>query len=119
MNKPTIALLLGVLSFLLMMFIGEGLSSGLGETKGLGVTFAAMAVYFFVCQLLLSRGHPEALRTDWRVMLALGAIPLATVAIQALVEKREVLLSQGLGILLSTCVGVLGGAFAGSRMARK
>jgi len=119
MNKPVVALLLGVLSFLLMMFIGEGLVSHLGEPEGLLVTFAALAVYFFVCQLLLSRGNRDALRTDWRIMLALGAVPLAVVVIMALAEKRDVLLSQGLGILLSTCVGILAGAFTASRAARR
>jgi hypothetical protein len=119
MNRVSRALLLGLLSFVLMMFVGEAMVSQLGEPKGLLVTFAALAVYFFVCQLLLSRGNPDALRTDWRVMLALGAVPIVIVAGQALAEKRDVLLSQGIGILLACSGGILAGAFAASRAARR
>jgi len=119
MNRTAVAFLLGVLSFLLMMFVGEGLSSSLGEAKGLLVTFGVMAVYFFVCQFLLSRGHPDALRTDGRVMLALAAVPLVFIVLMGLAEKRGVLLSQGLGVLLAVCVGILAGAFAASRTAKK
>lgn len=119
MNRLTSALLLGVLSFLLMMFVGEGLVSRFGESTGLPVTFATLAVYFFVCQLLLSRGHPHALRSDRRVMLALGAVPIVIVVVTALAEKREVFLSQGVGLLLASGGGILAGAFAASRAARK
>jgi hypothetical protein len=101
------------------MFIGESLLRPIGETMALIVTFAALAVYFFICQFRLSRGNPDALRTDWRIMLALAAVPLACVAIMALVEGRNVILAQGTGILLASCGGTLAGAFAASRAARR
>ncbi len=119
MNKLAGALLLGVLSFLLMMFVGEAMVSQFGESQGLRVTFAALAVYFFVCQFLLSRGRPDALRSDWRIMLALGAVPLAVVVLMALAERRDVILTQGIGVLLASCGGILAGAFAASRVARR
>jgi hypothetical protein len=109
--KPGIAFLLGVGSFVLMMAVGEG--------SGLVAAFAVLTVYFFVCQFLLSRGNRGAMRTDGLVMLALAAVPLVAVVLMAVTEKREVLLSQGAGLLLSTVVGILGGAFAASRVARK
>ncbi len=111
MKKPAIALLLGVVSFLLMMFVGEA--------WGLPAAFATLAGYFFVCQLLLSRGNRHALRTDTGVMLALGAVPLAVVVLMAFAERRDVLLTQGVGVLLSTAAGIVAGAFAASRTARR
>ena len=119
MNRLSAAFLLGLLSFALMMFIGETLVKPLGEGMGLVVTFAALAVYFFICQFMLSRGKPDALRTDWRIMLALGAVPLISVVIMALVEDRNVILAQGTGILLASCGGTLAGALAASRAARR
>ncbi len=110
MDKRVVALLLGVVSFLLVMFVGEG--------AGLPAAFAVLAVYFFVCQFLLSRGNRDALRTDAGVMLALGAVPVVLVVIMAIAERREVLLTQGVGILLSSAVGILAGALAASRTAR-
>ena len=119
MNRLSGAFLLGVLSFILMMFIGEFLGKLIGETMGLFATFSALAVYFFICQFLLSRGNPDALRTDWRIMLALAAVPLVCVVIMALVEKADVILAQGTGILLASCGGTFAGAFAASRAARR
>jgi len=119
MNRLSGAFLLGLLSFFLMMFIGEFLVKPLGETMGLLATFSALAVYFFICQFMLSRGKPDALRTDWRIMLALAAVPLVCVVIMALVEKADVILAQGTGILLASCGGTFAGAFAASRAARR
>jgi hypothetical protein len=119
MNRSLAAFLLGLLSFLLMMFIGESLARPIGDTMAMIVTFSSMAVYFFICQFTLSRGNADALRTDWRVMLALAAVPLASVVLMSLVEKGDVILAQGPGILLSTCAGTLAGAFAASRAARR
>jgi len=119
MNRLSGAFLLGVLSFILMMFIGEFLVKLIGETMGLFATFSALAVYFFICQFLLSRGNPDALRTDWRIMLALAAVPLVSVVIMTLVEDWSVILAQGPGILLASCGGTLVGAFSAARAARR
>jgi hypothetical protein len=110
MKRLSGAFLLGLVSFLLLMFVGE--------TFGLPAAFAALAVYFFACQFLLSRNNPDALRADWRVMLTLVAVPLVSVVIMALVEKRDVLLTQGVGVLLASLGGTFAGAFTASRVAR-
>lgn len=109
MPKAFGAFLLGLLSFFPMMFIGEVI--------GIGAALAFLAVYFFVCQFLLSRKNPRA-HKDWITMLALVAVPLAVVTLVTMLERREVILSQGLGILASTCGGTWVGAFAASRRAR-
>jgi hypothetical protein len=119
MRNPSGAFLLGLLSFVLMMFISESRVKLIGETMGLLAAFASLAVYFFICQFLRSRGNPDALRTDWRIMLTLGAVPFVSVVIMVLVERRDVILAQGPGILLACCGGTFAGAFAASRAARR
>jgi len=111
MKKIVIAFLLGVLSFLLAMFIGEG--------SGLPAAFATLAGYFFICQFLLSRGNPNAWRSDWRIMLALDAVTIIVVCIMVTAENRDVALAQAPGWLLSTCGGTFAGALAASLVARR
>jgi hypothetical protein len=111
MKRVVIALFLGVLSFVVMMFIGESF--------GLPAAFASLAAYFLVCQFLLSRRNLGAWWRDWRTMLALDAVILLTVIVMALVEERRTVLAQAPGMLLACCGGTLAGAFAGSWMARR
>jgi hypothetical protein len=112
------AFFLGVLSFFLL-FIGGALVENVGDAVGTVLAFVLLAAYFFICQFRLSRGNPNALRKDWPVMAALDAVPLMMVLIMALVEKWPVILSQGLGILLSCCGGTFAGAVAASGAARR
>jgi len=118
MPKIIVAFLLGVLSFFLMFALGETALHYFGDA-GLIPTFVFMAAYFFTCQFRLSRGHPEALRQDWPIMLALDAVPLLMVVGVVLAQTWPVILSQGLGILLSCCGGTFAGAFVASRAARR
>jgi len=118
MRKASAAFLLGLISFPLYFFVWYSLhsdSSGVGQTA----TFFLMAIYFFVCQFFLSRGHPDALFNDWPIMLALDAIQLIMLVSIVLLESLDVILSQGLGILLSCCGGTLAGAFVASIRARR
>ena len=110
MKKVVFAFLLGLVAFPVLMFVGE--------TWGLFPAFAALAVLFFVCQFLLSRDNPNALWRDWPIMLALNAVMIVSVVIMSMVEEREVVLSQGPGILLGCCCGTLAGALTASRVAR-
>ena len=110
---------MGVLFFFLYMFIGETSSYHLGEGAAFAITFVLMTGYFFVCQFRLSHGNADALRKDWPIMLALNAVPLATVIIMVFNEKWPVILSQGLVILLAGWGGAFAGAAMASRAARK
>lgn len=118
-KKPRglVAFFLGLLSFFLFMFIGETLSYRYGDA-GLFVTFVPMSVYFLTCQFFLSRGNPNAYRTDWPIMLALDSVLLLVLISMVLTENREVILVQGLGILVSCCGGTWAGALAASLRAR-
>lgn len=111
MRKSLLALGLGFLSFFLYIVVGE--------TMPLFAALIVVAAYFAICQFRLSRGKADAYRKDWRVMLALEATVFAQVIIIALVEKREVYLSQGLGLLLSSCGGTYAGAVVASLIAQR
>jgi hypothetical protein len=118
MPKIFLAFLLSVLSFFLMFLFGETALHYFGDA-GLIPAFMIIAAYFFICQFLLSRGHSEALRQDWPIMLALNAVPLLMVFGVVLAQTWPVIFSQGLGILLSCCGGTFAGALAASRAARR
>lgn len=111
MRKSLLALGLGFLSFFLYIFVGE--------TVGGFAAFILMAAYFSICQFLLSRGNVDAYRKDWLIMLALDATFLVSVLIMVLVEKREVILAQGPGVLISCCGGTYAGAVVASLIARR
>ena len=111
MRRSVRALGLGFLAFFLFMFVGEAL--------GLVTASVLMAVYFSTCQFLLSRGNVDAYRADWLVMLALDATLLVAGLVMVLVERRDVILSQGPGIVLSCCGGTYAGAVAASLAARR
>lgn len=119
MSKVLAAFLLGLFSFFLFMAIGEAATYYMGEAAGLLVDLVLMAVYFFICQFLLSRGHPNAYRKDWLIMLALVSVPLVLVFVMVLVESREVVMFQGVGMLIACCGGTLAGAAVATTAARR
>jgi hypothetical protein len=110
MGKALIAILLGVVSFVVMMGVGEGM--------GMVPALIAAGAFLFVCQLLLSRGHVDAHWRDWRIMLALAAPILVAVFLMVLLERREVVLSQG-PVFLLLCVFIYAGAVVASLAARR
>ena len=118
MEKSTVAFFLGLFSVFLLFFIGEKLSYRYGDVGGF-MTAAVLLVYFFTCQFFLSRGNPNAIRTDWPIMLLLDGILLLLLIPMVLLERREVVLTQGLGILVPCCGGTWAGAFAASMIARR
>ncbi len=118
MPKALLAFLLGVVSFFLFSFIGEPASQYLGDAGPI-VAFILMAAYFFICQYQLSRGNPNAYRRDWPVMLALDVIWIVAFFGMVLAESREVVIAQGLGILISCFGATWAGAAAASLRARR
>jgi hypothetical protein len=79
MLKTLLAFFLGLLSFIVLREVGEGM--------GVLVDFIVMTVYFFVCQFLLSRGKVNAHLKDRPVMLALEATVFVVVFTMLLVEN--------------------------------
>jgi 4-amino-4-deoxy-L-arabinose transferase-like glycosyltransferase len=114
MKRAIIGFLLGFLSPLIFFVIGDTLVIPLG-LAGFYATFLLMAACFFVCQFQLSRGHANALRKDWPIMLALNVVPLLMVIIMAMGGDD---LAPGLEVLLACCGGTWAGAFVASLRAR-
>jgi len=113
MSKVKVAFLLGVISFLVVMVVGETFS------EKATIFFILMAAYFFICQFFLSRGNPDAYRNDWRIMLALDSVLVLGMFIAFLVEKRKVFLTQGFGFLLVCLASTFAGMVAASIAARR
>ncbi len=111
MRRLLIALCLGILSLFLYFFVGESVP--------LFAALIVMTAYFLICQFLLSRGKAHAYRKDWPVMLALVATALVMVTMITLVENRDIFLSQGLGLLLSSFGGTYAGSVVASLIARR
>src|SRR5512142_2862784 len=99
MRKHIIALVAGIASFPLLMLLGEGI----GDAAGWVFT----AIYYFVCQFFLSRGHERAYG-DWSVMLTLDASSLVLILLN--------LAQGGPGFRgnLAWLFCLLGGTFAGA-----
>ena len=114
MKRAMIGLLLGFLSPLIFFVIGEALLISLGLV-GYYATFLLLAACFSICQFQLSRGHANALRKDWLIMLALNVVPLLTAVMMAVGDD----LAPGLGVLLSCCGGTIAGAVVAAQIVRK
>lgn len=80
MTKPVIAFLLGIVPFFLLF--------ALGETFGMGAAFSGIGIFCFICQFFLSRGNPHALFGDWRIILALNAVLIASAVLVLLIEPN-------------------------------
>ena len=109
--RGLVAFALGVLSFPLFFFLGEG--------AGVPVMVPGMTAYFFVCQFMLLRGRGNGYR-EWHIMLALDAIPMLLLVLTAVIaEKWQAILVQGSLILGPACGGTFAGALAASLAARR
>jgi hypothetical protein len=102
-----VAVILGVLSFFLMFF--------LGEVFGDYAAFIGMGDYFLISQYFLSRGNPQALRKDWPLIIALNFTLLFATIICLAVEPNK-------GAKLATlCLAILAVAcsYAGAALAAR
>jgi hypothetical protein len=118
-RKPLLALFLGLIFFVLLWVLGETLEDKFGEAAGLITTFVVIGACLFICQFFLSRGNPDAYRSDWPIMLALDSMFLLSVLVIVLQKNRGVILGQGLGILIFCCGGTYAGAAVASLAARR
>ena len=112
MSQIRVGLILGLFSMFVFLVVGELADHLLGDIAALIIIAILMITYFFICQFFASRGNRDALRKDWPMMLSLGAGAILVALGTALLEKREVFLTQGLGFLLVWLVGTFAGAVA-------
>jgi hypothetical protein len=105
--KFFMAVILSVCSFFLMFFLGEGF--------GDYALFIGMGAYFLIAQYFLSRGHPQAHRKDWPLIITLNFTLLLATVICLAIEPNQ-------GAKLTTlCLAVLAVAcsYAGAALAAR
>ena len=78
MAKKVISVILGVLSFFIMMF--------LGEEFGVATGFIATGIYYLLAQFFLSRGNARALVEDWSIILFLNSTLIVVAVLILLIE---------------------------------
>ena len=81
MAKKVLAFFLGVVSFFMMFAIGEPL--------GAAAAFTALGIYYFICQLLLSRGNTRAIYRDWPLIFSLNAVMIVTAAMVLMILMKS------------------------------
>jgi len=81
MVKKITALILGVISFFLMLAIGEEFGAPIG--------FSFIGIYYLFSQFYLSRGNARALYEDWPLILLLNAALIVTAVLILLIEEDE------------------------------
>ena len=115
--KIIVAVLLGVLAFLLMFGLGEGVRipatvPAAALIQG-AIFVGGMGGYFLLCAFLLSRGDTRALLSLWPTVIALNAPIIISVLVSLVVEpnKGAVLQVAEVSVLGILC------AFAGAALA--
>jgi hypothetical protein len=73
----------------------------------------AVALYLAVCQFMATRNSSSGIRADWPILAAMMAPLLGMVLFIAAVENGDVVLAQGVPMLLAGCIGCLAGSVAG------
>ena len=115
-GKVAFAFLFGAVSFAVLFQLGDVLAPVVVVCMG--------AVGFFVCQYLLSRGNPQAGRTDWGMVLAMNGLPLALLAGELVLNLGDVV-AHAAGMLMGLAGVALGlgcsyaGAVVAGRTARR
>ncbi|HEV2437424.1 MAG TPA: hypothetical protein VG077_15640 [Verrucomicrobiae bacterium] len=80
MSRWFIAVLLGIISLFLLFF--------LGETWGENTMFIGVGAYCLIAQYFLSRGHLQALRKDWSIILCLNFMVLVSTVLCLVLEPN-------------------------------
>jgi hypothetical protein len=80
MAKKVIAVSLGILSFFLLML--------LGEEYGVAIAFIATGIYYLISQFFLSRGNARALYEDWFLILILNSTLFFVALLILLIEPH-------------------------------
>ena len=121
-SKIALALLLGVLSFLLLFLLGEVVSvpAGVPAAEYVHATLfiGGVGTYFLISSYILSRGNPQAVRQGWPILLALNATLLVATLIAWLIEPNRGAVLAAAGTALLAVVCSLVGAALAARAAR-
>jgi hypothetical protein len=114
MRKIVLSVVLGLLSpFVFIMGAEPFEVRGKTSIQEILGGCIAVALYLAVCQFMATRNSSSGLRDDWPLLAAMMAPLLAMVLLIAAVEKGDVVLAQGVPMLLAGSIGGLAGAVAG------
>lgn len=120
--RLALALPCSAFAFFLLFLLGEGVAipdtvPGADYIK-MGILVGGMAGYFVLAQFLLSIGHPQAVRKDWPLILALN-LSLILLGV-AILREGPVLKALGwLAVVVSTVACSYAGAALAARVARR
>jgi hypothetical protein len=121
--KVVVAFVLGVLGFVLMFFLGEGVkiptTVPAAEYIQWLIFISGMGGYFLISEYLLSRGNPQAIRKDWAIILALNLTLLVTSIIALFIEPHKLAALQALGTAILAVACSYAGASLAGRAARQ
>lgn len=106
-----LALVLGVPYFVVTMLVGEAAGVLAGCLCG--------GAYLFGCQYLLSRGNSQSWRRDTGLMLCLNSFVITAFVLMVLLERPDVVTSQGLMMIVTAFAGTVAGASAACNAARR
>ncbi|MBT8121336.1 MAG: hypothetical protein KJO10_02280 [Gammaproteobacteria bacterium] len=102
MAKKITALILGIISFFLML--------ELGEIFGDSIAFIAVGIYYLLAQFFLSRGNTRALYKDWSLILILNAALIVTAVLILLIEPDAKY--QAIVAVISIVCSIIGAGIA-------
>ena len=104
-----LAFLLGIISFPLLFFLGEGVripsSIPAAESIHVAIFLIVIGAYFFLSEYLLTRRDPKTAWKQWPITLALTATLIVTALITVVVEpnKSAVMGTVGTAVLAVAC----------------
>ena len=107
---------------LLFFVLGEGvrIPSRIPGAENIhrSIVLIVLGAYFFMAQYLLSRRNPQALRTNWPLMLALNLMLIISAGIAFAIEPNRVAVMETVVTAVFTVAFSCAGAALAGRVAR-
>ena len=120
--KILLAFLIGVFALLLFFVLGEGIRipSHIPGAENIhrSIVIVVLGAYFFIAEYLLSRRNPQALRTDWPLILALNLMLIISAGIAFAIEPNRVAVMEAVVTAVLTVAFSCAGAALAGRAAR-
>ena len=116
MSKVPQSILLGMPSFAAFIIGAEFFETpGTTSLKEILAGSLTLAVYQAICQFFLMRKSTLRLRACWPTVAGMNVPLIFILLIVVVAEKRSVVWSQGVPMLLSGCIGTFVGAVLATR----
>ena len=117
MSRVLLSIFLGLLAPFVFI-IGASAFEVVGQNslKEIVAGSLAVALYLAFCQFCVAPRGSRGFGAKWPTLVAMTAPLLVAVALITLVERPNVLLVQGLPLLISGCFGIFAGAVVAGRV---